>query len=217
MWTVRQIINAELELKAGETRIEDGQLAMCITPNASYGGGGGSLWAVENQCVQFSTDAHAGYLQGICRKVDPQCRSITLEITQGPTWGTMAMGQTVTLPITAIRRYHPAPQAGQALVFQSQALRSRILADQAFIDISQRELQQALASEHGAVLARLVGLEVHEALREVAKQYLSLCKQVDASDGACALMPSTAMNRTRRALRGAIARLAAQVPQEAQT
>jgi hypothetical protein len=30
MWTVKELINADIELKLGETKIVDGQLAMCI-------------------------------------------------------------------------------------------------------------------------------------------------------------------------------------------
>lgn len=211
MRTVNQIISADIELKSGETRIVDGQLAMCITPFASYGGGSGALWAVENQCVQFTTEAHPTYLEGICRKVDPRKRTVAIEITRGPTWGTLAMGDTAILPITVIRRYHPAPQAGESLIFESQVMRSQILADHAFNKISQREIREALATEHSQVLASLIGEPVHTALQEVCSNYLKLCEQVNVANGACARMPSTAITRQRRALRTALAALASQV------
>ena len=102
MRTVNDIINADIELKSGETRIEEGQLAMCITPFASYGGGSGALWAVENQCVQFTTEAHPTYMEGICRKVNPRSRTVAIEITRGPTWGSLAMGDTAILPISVL-------------------------------------------------------------------------------------------------------------------
>lgn len=41
-----------------ETRIEDGQLSMCINPNINYGGGSGPLWAVENHVAQFTVAEH---------------------------------------------------------------------------------------------------------------------------------------------------------------
>ena len=211
MWTVKELINADIELKFGETKIVDGQLAMCINPLTSYGGGSGSLWAVENQGAQFTTEAHPAYLQGICRKVDPRGKTITIEITRGPTWGTLAMGETVTLPIATIRRYHLAPQAGESLVFDSQAMRSRILAEQAFVKISQREIGEALATEHGKVLGSLIGEPVHSALQDVCSHYLVLCQQVNHANGACALMPSTAISRQRRLLRAALSNLASQI------
>ena len=211
MRTVNDIINADIELKPGETRIVDGQLAMCITPFASYGGGSGALWAVENQCVQFTTEAHPTYLEGICRKVDPRSRTVAIEITRGPTWGSLAMGDTAILPISVIRRYHPAPQAGESLIFESQAMRSQILADHAFNKISQREIRDALATQHSQVLASLIGEPVHTALQEVCSNYLKLCEQVNAANGACARMPSTAITRQRRALRTALDTLALQV------
>jgi hypothetical protein len=211
MWTVNKILNAEIDIKAGETRIEDGQLAMCLSRLASYGGGSGPLWAVENQCAQFTTESHAGYLQGICRKVDPIGKTITMEITRGPTWGALAMGKTVTLPISSIRRYHLAPQAGETLVFESEAMRSRILAEQAFVEISQREIRKAMATEHSQALGSLIGEPVHSALQEVCAHYLKLCEQINAANGACTLMPSPAISRQRRHLLAALGALAGQL------
>jgi hypothetical protein len=81
--------------RVGETRIEDGQLSMCINPNANYGGGSGPLWAVENQLTQFTVAEHRGYLEGICRKVDPKSKMVTIELTKGTTWGRLVSGSIV--------------------------------------------------------------------------------------------------------------------------
>ena len=75
MWKLCDLLSAEIGPKLCETRLQDGQLAMCINPDAQYGHGHGPLWAVENQCVQFSTQRSLGYVEGVLDGVKQHGRS----------------------------------------------------------------------------------------------------------------------------------------------
>ena len=213
MWKLCDLLSAEIGPKLCETRRQDGQLAMCINPDAQYGHGHGPLWAVENQCVQFSTQRSLGYVEGVCRKVLPKVQRVIIEVTRGPTWGVLAMGELASIHVRDIRRYHCSNVGRQQLVTQSQQQRCRVLAEQAFVDISIHEMQQAIAREHSQVMASLVGQDVFDAWQHAAKAYLSLCKSVDAVGGERAEMASAQFVKGRRAMRSALARLAvAQIP-----
>jgi hypothetical protein len=75
------------ELRAGETKIIDGGIALCINPHASRG----PLWAIKGRCALFTTHGHSSrYMKGLCRNVSPDKGFVTVEIIQGPyTAGTM--------------------------------------------------------------------------------------------------------------------------------
>lgn len=186
--------------RLGETRIEDGQLAMCINPYISYGGGSGDLWAVENQIAQFTVKEHRGYLQGICRKVEPKTKMVTIEITKGATWGRLMSGSIVKFSVADIIRYHPASDAGEQLIFQSQKLRSEIWAKEVFIERSIADLERALASEYQEQLAKVLGEAEHAAMRELITAYLIASQEVNKSMGHCLHMPSRALKQAKQKL-----------------
>ena len=85
MQMVDQILSKQQPLKAGEVKFIDGKKAMCIASKASYGGGSGPLWAIEDMVCQFTTASHYGYLEGVCRQVLPNEQCIVIEITKGIT------------------------------------------------------------------------------------------------------------------------------------
>ncbi len=64
----------------GELTLMFGQLAMCISPLASYGGGEKTLWAVVGEHMRFTTKNNPhGYQYGKCIEVDPDSLTITLD------------------------------------------------------------------------------------------------------------------------------------------
>lgn len=64
----------------GELTLMFGQLAMCISPSASYGGGEKTLWAVVGEHMRFTTkEIPHGYQYGKCLEVDPDALTITLD------------------------------------------------------------------------------------------------------------------------------------------
>tara|TARA_B110000046_G_scaffold183497_1_gene219724 strand:+ start:982 stop:1488 length:507 start_codon:yes stop_codon:yes gene_type:complete len=92
--------------KVGEVR-EDSVRRVCINPNASYGGGSGTLWAVEGQEAQLTTDDYPhGYIRGECVKISDEGLSISFRITDlMEEQGEYVMGAVFELPIGKIRRY----------------------------------------------------------------------------------------------------------------
>jgi hypothetical protein len=186
--------------RLGETRIEDGQLAMCINPFTSYACGSGDLWAVENKVAQFTVKEHRGYLEGICRKVEPRNKIVTIEITKGATWGRLMSGSIVKFSVADIIRYHPASDAGEQLIFQSQKLRSEIWAKEVFIERSIADLERALANEYQEQLAKVLGEAEHAAMRELISAYLIASQEINKSMGHCLHMPSRALKQAKQKL-----------------
>ena len=191
--------------RIGETRIEDGQLSMCINPNANYGGGSGPLWAVENQLAQFTVAEHRGYLEGICRKVEPKNKMVTIELTKGTTWGRLVSGSIVKFSIKDIIRYHAASDAGEQLIFQSQKLRSEIWAKEMFIDCSVTDLQRSLSNEYQEQLGKVLGESEHATARELIVAYIHASEEVNKSRGHCLHMPSRALKHAKQKIHAALA------------
>ena len=185
------ILATPAALRAGETTLIDGQVAMCINPEARYGGGAGPIWAVENQSAQFTTRRHKAYLEGICRKVQPRRKLLAIEITKGPTWGRFAMGTLVFLHVQSINRYHPSSDVGSRLVRQSQVLRSKVVAEQAFEDLSLAELEQALSCEHQDMISKLLGKANYQLVHALCKDYFHVCMQMQLSQGRCSAVMET--------------------------
>ena len=86
------------ELKAGETKIINGAIAMCIDPYAYRG----PLWAIKGRCAMFTLDSHSRYIEGLCRNVSPNKGFITMEIIKGP----QPRGTVINICLDEIRRYH---------------------------------------------------------------------------------------------------------------
>ena len=86
------------ELKAGETKIINGAIGMCIDPYAYRG----PLWAIKGRCAMFTLDSHSRYIEGLCRNVSPNKGFITIEIIKGP----HPRGTVLNICLDEIRRYH---------------------------------------------------------------------------------------------------------------
>lgn len=94
---LRDLLFRPAELRAGETKMIDGRIALCINPN-SYRG---PLWAIKNRCAMFTVDGHDGYIEGLCRDVTPDKRLLSVEIIRGP----FPIGTLLEISIDDIRRY----------------------------------------------------------------------------------------------------------------
>jgi hypothetical protein len=190
--------------QVGETRIEDGQKSMCINSYINYGGGSGPLWATENHIAQFTVVEHRGYLEGICRKVEPKAKMVTIELTKGSTWGKLVSGSIVKFSVKDIIRYHGAGDAGEQLIFQSQQLKSEIWAKEVFLDRSVTELKRALSNEYQNQLAVFLGESEHETARELITAYLTASEEVHKSMGHCLHSPSRALKQAKKKLHAAL-------------
>lgn len=86
------------ELKAGETKLINSAIAMCINPQTCHG----PLWAIKGRCAMFSVDGHSGYIEALCSNVSPNKGLITIEIIKGP----HPRGTVLNIPLDEIRRYY---------------------------------------------------------------------------------------------------------------
>lgn len=167
--------------RVGEVCLINSQRAMCINSFIQYGGGSGPLWAVEHQRAQFALKSHRGYIEGVCRRVHPKSKSVTLEITKGPTWGILAMATLVTIEASEFIRYHPACESGIDFVFESEQQRSRIHAHEIFKECMLEELKTALSNEYQEQLSAVLGSEQHHIAKDVIQAYLIASEEVNKS------------------------------------
>ena len=95
---LRDLLFKPAELNAGETKIINGAIAICIDPHAYRG----PLWAIKGRCAMFTLDSHSRYIEGLCRNVSPDKRFITMEIIKGP----YPTGTVLNITLDEIRRYY---------------------------------------------------------------------------------------------------------------
>ena len=86
------------ELKAGETKLINSAITMCINPQTCHG----PLWAIKGRCAMFSVDGNSGYIEALCSNVSPNKGFITIEIIKGP----HPRGTVLNIPLDEIRRYY---------------------------------------------------------------------------------------------------------------
>jgi hypothetical protein len=178
MQMVAHILLKQQPLKAGEVKFIDGKKAMCISPKASYGGGFGPLWAIEDMACQFTTASHYGYLEGICRQVLPIDRCIVIEITKGSTWGHYSTGTWMKFHAANIHRYHAPSEEGDLLLKRSQRYQSSLVSKKAFIDISTKELLAAIESGHHDGVKDKLGNDCYQYVHKVVWLYLQISKKL---------------------------------------
>jgi len=195
------LLNTPTPPREGETKLVNGQLAMCIREMANYGGGSGPLWAIENMPAQFTLTSHGTYVEGVCRKLDPKEKLVTMEMTKGLTWGKLVSGTRVVIPIHKFKRYHAPCDAGDRLILESVTVQSRLLAEQAFEDISRREIEEALKSQYQNELSAMLDVPIHSNLKLAVQAYLGLCHELEKSRGQCAKSPSRKAKRHIKQIR----------------
>jgi len=95
---LRDLLFKPAELNAGETKIINGAIAICIDPHTCHG----PLWAIKGRSAMFSVDGHNGYIEALCSNVSPNKGLITMEIIKGP----HPRGTVLNIPLDEIRRYY---------------------------------------------------------------------------------------------------------------
>lgn len=177
---LNEMLNRPAELMAGETQLMGGQLAMCICPWASYGGGSGPLWAIENHSCQFTTKWQGFYLEGVCRKVDPKNRKVTIDITVGKTWGPFEAGRSVTLHVRDIRRFH-APRSGiTQQIDDTQCLYEAKAREKRFAEITLIELPHEVSDSYEVALNKMFGVIDYKRLEDLLKAYQKLTGEISS-------------------------------------
>lgn len=177
---LNEMLQSPAELMVGETQIMDGQLAMCICPDASYGGGSGPLWAIENHRCQFTTKWQGFYVEGICRKVDPKNLKVTIDITLGKTWGPLEAGRTVMLHARDIRRFHaPRPSITYQIddTYNLYEVKAR---EKRFTEISIIELPQEISQSYEAALNKMFGVVDYKKVEELVRTYQKLACEINS-------------------------------------
>ena len=86
------------EFKAGETKLINGAIAICVNPHTYHG----PLWAIKGRCAMFSMDGHNGYIEALCSNVNPNKGFITMEIIKG----LHPRGTVLNITLDEIRRYY---------------------------------------------------------------------------------------------------------------
>jgi len=162
----------------GETRLVNGQLAMCISPCASYGGGSGPLWAIENQECQFTARERGIYFEGICRKVLPKELKVTIEILNGGTWGDLSSGNALTLHVDEIGRYHVPTQHSRGLISESRKHFEEKNNALRFYEISSEQLSRDISSAYEASINKILAVDDYKQFEELLMSYKKLTVEI---------------------------------------
>ena len=179
---INKLLSADLEPHVGETRLVEGQLSMCIASWVSYGGGSGPLWATENKPCQFTTVRGGGYFEGICIKVNPKNQSLTVNITNGNTWGYLVEGTNVVLHVSQIGRYHGIKNGVKKLQEESDRIVKQIELEKRFVEISIQELRHDIPDAYVKGFNKLIGVKSYKKLEELIHSYEKVTKEVGKSE-----------------------------------
>ena len=179
---IKKLLETNLEPQVGETRLVDGELSMCVATWASYGGGSGPLWAIENQTCQFTTVRDDRYYEGICKKVNPKNHSITIHIIKGNTWGYLVEGTNVVLHASQVRRLHGTKHNGMELIEETDKIVKQVELENRFNEISLEELRHDIPNSHIKGFNKLIGVENYKELEDLIYSYHKVTKEVGKSD-----------------------------------
>jgi hypothetical protein len=153
------------ELKAGETKIINGAIAVCINPHASRG----PLWAIKGRCAMFTGATHSRYVEGVCRNVSPDKGFITMEIIKGP----YPVGTLLNFTFDEIRRYNNVTDEDDAYMKKVLAHATSLARPTAEpLMPSLMELKDAAETEfttqNVALLKSLIGTETYQWVNSVS-------------------------------------------------
>lgn len=182
MQIVELILSKAQTLKVGEVSLIDGKKSMCINVDGYFGGGQGPVWATEGTKIVFTTLNHCSLVEGICTKVYPDCRNVTIELTKANTWGKYVTGTKVRLHISSIHRYHLATSDTELLLESSRKHAAEVFNKKAFQNISLKEIHEAIESEHHLKVRDRIGKVNYQYLQDVIGLYLRISKKVGAKD-----------------------------------
>jgi hypothetical protein len=154
------------ELKAGETKLINGAITMCINPQTCHG----PLWAIKGRCAMFSVDGHNGYIKALCSNVSPNKGFITMEIIKGP----HPRGTVLNITLDEVRRYQDVEDDEDAYL-------KRVLAASTALGVSSTEpplpslmeVRHTKECEQDAqdelMLKSLIGAETYQWLERVSR------------------------------------------------
>jgi hypothetical protein len=191
------------ELKAGETKLLNGAVAMCIDPYAYQG----PLWAIKGRCAMFTLDSHSRYIEGLCRNVSPNKGFITIEIIKGP----HPRGTVLNICLDEIRRYHNVKDEDDAYM-------KKVLAASTANGIpaaepplpSLMEVKRAKECERDAqdelMLKSLIGAETYQWLNCVSRLNSELNAMARNNPSRYTTTPPTAIKKLSRKLQELLAK-----------
>lgn len=178
----KKLVNSYGGPQVGETRLVDGELAMCIASMANYGGGSGPLWAIENQPCQFTTKRIGRYFEGFCKKVDPTDLTVTIHISNGNTWGLLVEGTNVVLHADQFGRYHGIRDAWKELFDECDQVTKQVELEKRFQEISIQELRRDIPNAYLNSFNKLLGVEDFKKFEELALAYQKVIAEVNNCD-----------------------------------
>lgn len=184
----------------GEVRLEGGRPSMCALADASFGGGRGNFWVVEDGEYVAWLENTFDFCVVICRGFSSKRKALRLEFVKGNTWGVYASGTVMEVPcshIKAINHYHPH---GLRLVRESRVKASRISAKLGFNKHLINELEEALHQQHSQHIADLIGANNLANIKTLLSLYIQLCRAVNKGGVAAYRVPCPSKAEAKQAL-----------------
>ena len=177
-----------LDPVAGEMRVMDGRLAMCVNPFASYGGKSGPIWAIEGVSFKFTaTGRRDRYVDGVCEKVDPIAQTVTFLMIQPKTHPAQLSGEVLTFHISEIGRLEPEYPNWKISYWKEQ---QRVQYTESILESVGFNMDDAVKNRHTGSWKKLVGDVTYGQLIDLLETTREVANIIDSAQGNCTLMPS---------------------------
>ncbi|MDH4481323.1 MAG: hypothetical protein QE279_01275 [Rhodoferax sp.] len=199
------------KLKVGETRMVDGNLAICINPTSRFG----DLWAIENRFAKFSTQYLSAYIYAICKRIDPLHGTVTMYVVRGRRDCEYTTGSTHVLALDTFSRYFISTDEELA---DMQRWMDEYAADGQVVtpcpvETAEEQLKarvRADAAQSQANLASVVGAQTYQWLEELTAAYSHLSGAVSNYHGNKTLTTRPAIAKSLKKLHKVLAKQPAQ-------
>ena len=199
------------KLKAGETCMVEGNLAICINPTSRFG----DLWAIENRFAKFSTQYLSAYIYGICKRIDPLHGTVTMYVVKGRRDCEYTTGSTHVLALETFSRYFISTDEELADMqrWMDEYAADGQVATPCPVETAEARLRakvRAYADESEAKLSSVVGAQTYQWLQELTSAYTHLSGAVSNYHGNKTLTNRPAIANSLKKLHKVLAKQPAQ-------
>lgn len=167
-------ITKTTQLFAGETKLHDRRLSMCVMPNASFLGGSGDAWVVQDACYEFRLKKAMRSFRGICTTIRPEDKAMHFLLIGGDMWGKYAQGQSLFARCEDLEHIYPTRRHKMEHFDTDTIERLKTQAEVCMGELALKELEIAISDEHSRYMQELVGKQEYKQIKNLIKSFVRL-------------------------------------------
>jgi hypothetical protein len=199
------------KLKAGETCMVDGNLAICINPTSPFG----DLWAIENGFAKFSTQYLPAYIYGICKRIDSLQGLVTMYVVKGRRDCEYTTGSTHVLALETFSRYFISTDEELAEMhrWMDEYAADGQVVSPCPVETAEERFRNRMredAAQSQANLASVVGAQTYQWLQDLTSAYTHLSGAISNYRGRKTLTTRPAIANSLKKLNKVLAKQPAQ-------